>query len=64
MPPHIIRIMERMCVAWSCRMNVTWELCTGLSEIVIIINNSTFRGLYVYVYQAADTMTSIAVMDD
>jgi len=24
-----------MCVAWSCRMNVIWELCTGSYTINI-----------------------------
>jgi hypothetical protein len=49
---------EGLWVAWSCRMNVMWALHTGLSEILNHNVQSTllFRGLYIYVYLATDTM--------
>jgi len=41
-------------MAWSCRMNVTWDTCTGLSEILDCNEQSTTL-LVTYMYTKLQT---------
>jgi len=67
---HVHRVIRN--VTWDMRsvmMNVTWDTCTGLlkmwhqtcaqgyqKSLFIMNNHLPFWGLYVYVYQATDTI--------
>ena len=50
-------------MAWPCRMNVTWDVCTGLSKNHNYSEQSAAllgAYIYIYVYQATGTV----IMDD
>jgi hypothetical protein len=53
-PPDIIRLKEGRWMAGSCRMNVTWDVCTGLSEI-LNRNEQSIPLLCAYMYTKLQT---------
>ena len=67
---HVYRVIRNVIYVYRVIRNVTRYMCTGLSEmwhdtcaqgyqksLFIMNNHLCFWGLYVYVYQATDTIT-------
>jgi len=53
-PDIIIIIKEKGRKTWSCRMNMTRDMCTGLSEI-LYNNEQSFPFLGSYMYTKLQT---------